>query len=56
MNKKTYIQAVVIVFGLLILSRIPEFIQNGLSPVILVSSIVELFFILWGIAVIKKGR
>lgn len=54
MNKKTYIKAVIAVFGLLILSRIPQFIQSGLSPVILVSSVVELLFIIWGVLVLRK--
>lgn len=53
MNKSTYIKAVMIVFGLLIISRIPDFLNNGLSPVILVSSIVELCFIVWGLLVLR---
>lgn len=56
MNQKTYIKTVIVLFGLLILSRIPEFLRNGLSPLILISSIVELIFILWGIAVIKTDQ
>jgi hypothetical protein len=54
MKKSIYIKVVMIVFGLLIISRIPDFLNKGLSPVILVSSIVELCFILWGILVLKK--
>lgn len=54
MNKSTYIKAVMIVFGLLIISRIPDFLNNGLSPVTLVSSIVELCFIIWGLFVLRR--
>jgi hypothetical protein len=55
MNKSTYINAVMIVFGLLIISRVPDFLNNGLSPVILVSSIVELCFIIWGLLVLRSN-
>ena len=54
MKKSIYIKAVMIVFGLLIMSRIPDFLNNGLSPVTLVSSIVELCFIIWGIQVLRN--
>lgn len=54
MKKSIYIKSVMIVFGLLIMSRIPDFLNNGLSPVILVSSIVELCFIIWGILVLRN--
>lgn len=56
MDKATYIKAVIVVFGLLILSRIPQFLQSGLSPLILVSSMVELLFIIWGMLVLKKDK
>lgn len=55
MNKKIYIKTVIILFGVLILSRIPEFIRSGLSPLILVSSVVELAFIIWGVLVLQKN-
>lgn len=55
MNKNIYIKSVMIVFGLLILSRIPDLLNNGLSPVTLVSSIVELCFIIWGILVLRNN-
>jgi len=54
MKKSIYIKAVMIVFGLLIMSRIPDFLNNGLSPVTLVSSIVELSFIIWGFLVLRN--
>jgi hypothetical protein len=55
MKKSLYIKAVMIVFGLLIISRIPDFINNNLSPVILISSIVELCFVVWGILVLRNN-
>jgi len=55
MKPSIYIKSVMIVFGLLIISRIPDFLNNGLSPVIIVSSIVELCFIIWGILVLRKN-
>ena len=54
MSKITYIKAVMVVFGLLILSRIPQLLQGGLTPLILVSSIVELAFIFLGVLVLRK--
>lgn len=53
MKKSIYIKAVMVVFGLLIMSRIPDFLNNGMNPVTLVSSIVELCFIVWGILVLR---
>ncbi|HAM62383.1 MAG: hypothetical protein A2Y20_09935 [Firmicutes bacterium GWF2_51_9] len=54
MKKSIYIKAVMVVFGLLILSRIPDLLNNGMNPVTLVSSIVELCFIVWGILVLRN--
>ncbi|MBK7181335.1 MAG: hypothetical protein IPH82_29850 [Chloroflexi bacterium] len=54
MNKDTYIKAVLVVFGLLILSRIPAFIGGSLDAVTLVSTIVELGFFIWGIWILRK--
>jgi len=54
MKKNRYIKAVMIVFGLLIMSRIPDLLNNGISQVTLVSSIVELCFIVWGILVLRN--
>jgi len=54
MKKSIYIKAVMVVFGLLIMSRIPDLMNNGMSPVTLVSSIVELCFIVWGILVLRN--
>jgi hypothetical protein len=54
MNKDTFIKAVLVVFGLLILSRIPAFINGTLDAVTIVSTIVELGFFIWGIMVLRK--
>jgi hypothetical protein len=53
-NKDTYIKAVMIVFGLLILSRIPAFIGGSLDAITVVSTIVELAFLVWGILILRK--
>jgi len=55
MNKTTYIKAVLVVFGLLILSRIPAFINGNLDAITIVSTIVELGFFIWGIMLLKKS-
>jgi len=52
---KTYITAVLVVFGLLLLSRIPAFINNTMSIEIIISSIVELGFLVWGIVVLRRN-
>jgi hypothetical protein len=54
MNKTTYIKAVLVVFGLLILSRIPAFIKGNLDAITIVSTIVEIGFFIWGILVLRK--
>lgn len=54
MDKRTYITAVIVVFGLLLLSRIPAFISGSLDAITVVSSIVELGFLVWGILVLRK--
>lgn len=54
MKKATYIKAVLVVFGLLILSRIPAFLSGQLDGVTIVSTIVELAFFVWGILVLRK--
>jgi hypothetical protein len=54
MNKTTYIKAVLVVFGLLILSRIPAFFNGTLDAITIVSTIVELGFFIWGILVLRK--
>jgi hypothetical protein len=53
-NKDTYIKAVLVVFGLLILSRIPAFISGSLDAITLISTLVELGFFIWGILILRK--
>jgi hypothetical protein len=53
-NKDTYIMAVLVVFGLLLLSRIPAFINGSLDAITVISSIVELGFFIWGILILRK--
>jgi len=53
-NKTTYITAVLVVFWLLILTRIPAFINGTLDAVTVISTIVELGFVIWGILVLRK--
>ncbi len=53
-NKATYIKAVLFVFGLLILSRIPALVTGSLDSVTIVSTIVELFFFVWGMLLLVK--
>jgi hypothetical protein len=43
-----------VVFGLLILSRIPAFIHLNLDAITIVSTIVELGFFIWGIIILRK--
>ncbi|MBV6429814.1 MAG: hypothetical protein KIPDCIKN_04389 [Haliscomenobacter sp.] len=53
-NKALYIKAVLLVFGLLILSRIPVLVTGNLDRVTLISTVVEFLFFVWGIALITK--
>jgi hypothetical protein len=54
MNKNNYIRAVLIVFWLLILTRIPAFMTGNLDAITIVSTIVELGFFVWGLLVLRK--
>ncbi|MBN2556509.1 MAG: hypothetical protein JXA97_11265 [Anaerolineales bacterium] len=56
MKKETYIKAVLVVFGLLILTRIPAFINGPLDALTIVSTIVEAGFFIWGILLLRKDR
>lgn len=53
-NKDTYITAVLVVFGLLILSRIPAFINGSLDALTIVSTLVELVFFVWGLLILRR--
>lgn len=54
MNKTNYIRAVLVVFWLLLLTRIPAFINGKLDAITIVSTIVELAFFVWGIVILRK--
>ncbi|HMQ49172.1 MAG TPA: hypothetical protein PKA00_17050 [Saprospiraceae bacterium] len=53
-NKATYIKSVLFVFGLLMLSRIPALVSGSLDAVTIVSTIVEFFFLVWGVLLLVK--
>jgi hypothetical protein len=55
MNKSNYIRAVLIVFWLLFLTRIPAFITGNLDAITVVSTVVELGFFIWGILILRKS-
>lgn len=54
-KKENFIRAVLVVFWLLILTRIPAFINGTLDAVTLVSTIVELGFFIWGIVILRRS-
>lgn len=53
-NKINYIRAVLVVFWLLILSRIPAFMTGNLDAITIVSTVVELGFFVWGILILRN--
>lgn len=55
-KKENYIRAVLVVFGLLILSRIPGFISGEIDAVLIVSTLVELVFFIWGIIILQVEK
>jgi hypothetical protein len=55
LRKENFIRAVLVVFWLLILSRLPAFINGTLDAMILVSTIVELGFFIWGIVILRRS-
>lgn len=54
MNKTNYIRAVLVIFWLLILSRIPAFVMGNLDAMTVVSTVVELGFFVWGLLILRK--
>lgn len=54
MTKTNFTRAVLVVFWLLILTRIPAFITGNLDGITLVSTIVELGFFIWGILILRN--
>jgi hypothetical protein len=55
LSKENYIRAVLVVFWLLILSRIPAFYTGAMDPVTVVSTVVELAFFIWGVVILRKS-
>lgn len=54
-SPRHFIRAVLVVFWLLILSRIPAFINGTLGPITIVSTVVELGFFVWGILILRNN-
>jgi hypothetical protein len=55
MNKTNYIRAVLVVFWLLFLTRIPALMTGNLEVITIVSTVVELAFFIWGILILRKA-
>lgn len=55
-NKTIYIKAVLVVFGLLILSRIPVLVTGSADRITVISTAVEFVFFIWGIVLITKKK
>jgi hypothetical protein len=55
-NKTNYIRAVLVVFWLLILTRVPAFMTGDLDVLTLVSTVVEVAFFIFGIVVLRSRR
>ena len=53
-HPRNFIRAVLVVFWLLILSRIPASMNGTLEPITIVSTVVELGFFVWGIAILRN--
>jgi len=54
-DAKHYIRAVLVVFWLLILTRIPAFIDGTWEPITIVSTVVEAGFFIWGIVILRNN-
>ena len=50
-----FIRAVLVVFWLLVLSRIPAFMTGTLDAITIVSTVVELGFFVWGILILRNN-
>jgi hypothetical protein len=55
LTKETYIRAVLVVFWLLILTRIPVFYTGTMDVITVVSTLVELAFFIWGVVILRKS-
>lgn len=53
-SKETFIRAVLVVFWLLFLSRIPAYINGTADGITIVSTLVELGFIVWGLVILRQ--
>jgi hypothetical protein len=53
-SAQLFIRAVLVVFWLLILSRIPAFIHGTWEPITIGSTVVELGFFVWGILILRN--
>ena len=55
LRKEIFIRAVLVVFWLLLLSRIPAFLNGTMDAVTIVSTVVELGFFVWGIVILRQS-
>ena len=55
-HAQLFVRAVLVVFWLLILSRIPAFMNGTVDTVTAVSTIVELGFFTWGVLILRSSR
>jgi hypothetical protein len=55
LRKENFIRAVLVVFWLLILSRIPAFINGTMDRFTIISTVVELGFFVWGIVILRRS-
>lgn len=55
LRKETFIRSVLVVFWLLILSRIPAFINGTMDAMTIVSTVVELGFFIWGLVILRTS-
>lgn len=57
MNQTRYIQAVIMLMSLLMISRVKTFITSGMLDIqTLIFTLIEGLFLLWGIWVLKKDQ
>ena len=54
-HAQVFIRAVLVVFWLLILSRIPAFMTGTLDAITIVSTVVELGFFVWGVLILRSN-
>jgi hypothetical protein len=54
-SKENYIRAVLVVFWLLILTRIPAFYSGTMDAITVISTVVELAFFIWGVVILRNS-